>query len=557
MGASNIHGIRDVDVQDAPTFSDIAGDVGELCAGAIIAAHNASFDIGFLLSEFELAGLSERLPPGDVLAVIDTLALSRSLVADIPNYKLATVCGALGIQPWAHHGALGDAKATAQLLAHLAQMSGGLSVSTSTRVLGPGWTGLAPSGLSHPRKTLASLAKAGEGRPVPTGRPPPLAGEVAVFTGGMGIMRDEAVRVAEALGCTVRPAVSGKTTVVVVGDPEVGRLSCHVGSGVSAKHRAALERAAAGQRLRVLDEGAFMRLAEVVSDGVITEEEWSAVRELVYSVGFAEPDGAPKRQARQRKKIERKPVEAAEQTSTAALPVAALAAEAGQGGACKTAGCTNMKSTAARQYCDLCRELRAAPNALRPEDIIGEKLFFGVAGVTRYPASREVQKGEPLYLVRDPGNPHDPLAIEVRRQDGDLIGYVPRDKPLQGRYGRREYTQPNLAHDLDAGSNFRLRCWAAGQGVQVEGDCEGLLVPYPARLEMWAKRGGDFGKPRESLPFEVHRERDSEREATAASQRGGGQEPLSETGPSRRLPPMLLLFVLGVLAALAALALLR
>jgi DNA polymerase-3 subunit epsilon len=58
MGATRIHGIRDADVKSAPTFADIAGDVGEFCAGSVLVGHNAGFDVGFLISEFDHVGLS-------------------------------------------------------------------------------------------------------------------------------------------------------------------------------------------------------------------------------------------------------------------------------------------------------------------------------------------------------------------------------------------------------------------------------------------------------------------------------------------------------------------
>jgi hypothetical protein len=140
--------------------------------------------------------------------------------------------------------------------------------------------------------------------PVPATKPPPLLGEVAVFTGGLGIVREEAERAAEMLGCQIRTGVSGKTTIVVVGDADVGRWSGE-GSGLTAKHREALARVAAGQRIRVLTEGDFLRLAQVVSDGVITEQEWLDVRELVYAVGFAAPEMAGDGYPRQRKSTRR------------------------------------------------------------------------------------------------------------------------------------------------------------------------------------------------------------------------------------------------------------
>jgi DNA polymerase III epsilon subunit-like protein len=300
MGASSIHRIRGVDVEDAPTFAEIAGDVGEFCSDAVIAGHNAWFDLEFLFSEFERAGLGSRLPSGAPLAVIDTLEMAHELVSGLRDYQLITVCGACGIGEWAHHSALADAKATAELLAHLAtRANGDLSgfLDPDATRLKPGWTGRAPSRRAQPRMTLAALVSPSKAKPLPSEKAPPLQGEVAVFTGGLGIAREEASKAAEMLGCRVRTSVTDKTSIVVVGDPDVGRWGDAVGSGVTAKHRDALARAAAGQRIRVMTEGAFLKLASVVSDGVITEDEWNAVREMVYTSGFAalSEDAAKKR----------------------------------------------------------------------------------------------------------------------------------------------------------------------------------------------------------------------------------------------------------------------
>lgn len=289
MGAMSIHGIRGIDVADAPTFADIAADVGEFLGGAIIAAHNAPFDIGFLVSELQQVGLDERIPPNVLPTIVDTVEVSRRFFEGLPNYKLPTVCAACEVPDWSQHGALEDARATARLLARLDELSGGLlarDLFKGSVVLEPGWTGRKPSGRSTPRKTLATLAKRMGSTPVPTTKAPPLQGEIAVFTGGIGIARDEAIRAAEMLGCEVRPGVTKKTSIVVVGDPDVGRMFGR-GAGITGKHRKALDLAESGQRLRILTESEFMRLAEVVSDETITDDEWITVRELIYSGGFA------------------------------------------------------------------------------------------------------------------------------------------------------------------------------------------------------------------------------------------------------------------------------
>ena len=46
--ASAIHGIRDADVADAPTFAELAGRLLELLGGRVFVAHNASFDLTML-----------------------------------------------------------------------------------------------------------------------------------------------------------------------------------------------------------------------------------------------------------------------------------------------------------------------------------------------------------------------------------------------------------------------------------------------------------------------------------------------------------------------------
>jgi len=54
-----------------------------------------------------------------------------------------------------------------------------------------------------------------------------------------------------------------------------------------------------------------------------------------------------------------------------------------------------------------------------------------IAG-TRHHAAREAEStlvpGALLVLRREPGNPHDPLAIQMLDEVGHMLGYVPRAK---------------------------------------------------------------------------------------------------------------------------------
>src|SRR5690606_31489249 len=52
VGASYVHGITPSMVANAPTFADVAGDVGVRLAGACVAAHNLPFDSRMLMAEY-------------------------------------------------------------------------------------------------------------------------------------------------------------------------------------------------------------------------------------------------------------------------------------------------------------------------------------------------------------------------------------------------------------------------------------------------------------------------------------------------------------------------
>ena len=111
VGATHIHGIRDVDVANAPLFRDLASTIALGLAGLPIVAHNARFDTAFLRSEYENAGWD--LPS---LASYCTLDASHHHLPHLDRRRLADCCSAAGIRIENAHSALGDARATASLL---------------------------------------------------------------------------------------------------------------------------------------------------------------------------------------------------------------------------------------------------------------------------------------------------------------------------------------------------------------------------------------------------------------------------------------------------------
>jgi len=110
---SHIHGIRSIDVQNAPRFFEVVPHLQEVFDGAILVAHNRQFDIGFLASEFDRAGVSY-----EDLDAICTLELLRGSSARTSR-RLTDACAALGLEVLDGHQALNDAKMAAALASRL------------------------------------------------------------------------------------------------------------------------------------------------------------------------------------------------------------------------------------------------------------------------------------------------------------------------------------------------------------------------------------------------------------------------------------------------------
>lgn len=110
LGPTSIHGITGRDIANAPTFVEIAGDVLERLADAVVVGHNAAFDLAFLRAE--VARLGYELPLVEGLC---TLGLSCSL-GFYSAGSLDSCCQEVGVAHEGKHSALGDARATAGLL---------------------------------------------------------------------------------------------------------------------------------------------------------------------------------------------------------------------------------------------------------------------------------------------------------------------------------------------------------------------------------------------------------------------------------------------------------
>lgn len=108
VGPTHVHGISAHDICDAPTFSEIAGDVAVRLQGAVFVAHNAEFDRRFVAAEYARLGYEINLAPR-----LCTMRLAGT--AGVSARRLDACCEECGIGLAAHHSALCDARATAEL----------------------------------------------------------------------------------------------------------------------------------------------------------------------------------------------------------------------------------------------------------------------------------------------------------------------------------------------------------------------------------------------------------------------------------------------------------
>ncbi len=139
---ATLTGITTSMVVSAPKIGEVLPSFLEFAQGAVLVAHNARFDVGFLK-----AAAAELGHPWPAPQVLDTVALARRAVTrdEVPNHKLSTLAAFFGATITPNHRALSDARATVDVLHALLAR-------------------LAPLGITH----LEDLATATD--PVPEGR---------------------------------------------------------------------------------------------------------------------------------------------------------------------------------------------------------------------------------------------------------------------------------------------------------------------------------------------------------------------------------------------------
>ena len=108
--AAEVNGLSDVQLAQEPPFASISRVALGHLSDAVIVAHNAQFDVGFLEAEFIREGLSLPIAP-----TIDTTIVAGEVLG-LSRRNLASVAQALKLTDQPIHRALDDARATRGVL---------------------------------------------------------------------------------------------------------------------------------------------------------------------------------------------------------------------------------------------------------------------------------------------------------------------------------------------------------------------------------------------------------------------------------------------------------
>ncbi|GHD08441.1 exonuclease domain-containing protein [Zhihengliuella salsuginis] len=269
-----IHGVTPEMVAAAPRFGEVFAEMDAMIGGDLVVAHNAAFDLGVIRSALEVSEL-----PGPAYQHACTVILSRRSY-NLASYSLPFVAEAAGVPLRNHHDALEDARACAGIMIDIGRIHGAGRPQDLEEALGAGFSAVAPyrigdevsratqdarnwraSGSSIPKQPDWAVwpQEGSNPDPNPDADPAhPLFGQNVVFTGNLGISRQDAKNRAAGAGASTASRVTRKTTVLVVGD---GFVAGDLTSGrLTSKAREVLKKRDNGQRIEVVSEGEFLQM---------------------------------------------------------------------------------------------------------------------------------------------------------------------------------------------------------------------------------------------------------------------------------------------------------
>ncbi len=120
--------INDSMVMDAPPIEAILPQFLDFCQDAVLVAHNANFDMSFIMENAKRQGISRKF------TFVDTLGIARVLLTHQAKHTLDAVAKTLSISLENHHRAVDDAECTAHIFLKFSAMLRERGADTLSRI---------------------------------------------------------------------------------------------------------------------------------------------------------------------------------------------------------------------------------------------------------------------------------------------------------------------------------------------------------------------------------------------------------------------------------------
>ena len=233
---TNLTGITNDMVSDAPTPKDILPAIRDFIGSDIVVGHNVCFDVNFLYDNFKLY-FDERFKND----YIDTMRISRKLLPDLKHHRLKDIVTKLEIPQNTYHRAMNDCKLTfecfeimktkfaesAELLLHSSKNFDAKTIVADTDVFDE----------THP-----------------------MYGKRFVFTGVLEkFARTQAAQIVVNLGGICENAVTKETNYLVLGNNDYCKS---IKDGKSSKHKKAESYKLKGCDIEIIPEQVFYDMIE-------------------------------------------------------------------------------------------------------------------------------------------------------------------------------------------------------------------------------------------------------------------------------------------------------
>lgn len=121
---TNLTGITNAMVRNAPKFYEIAKKVAEITKDTIFVAHNVNFDYNIIHEEFKNLGFDFKRKK------LCTVRLSRKIIPGLSSYSLGNISTSENIPINGRHRAKGDAEATTELFRRLIERDDNFTINS-------------------------------------------------------------------------------------------------------------------------------------------------------------------------------------------------------------------------------------------------------------------------------------------------------------------------------------------------------------------------------------------------------------------------------------------